>query len=80
MPKLIYFENLQKTLHATHLQKLPNKMYKYEMDPNKTASATERKRDAGRADGRTDRRTDRRTEGRTEWNQYTPKQLRCAGV
>ena len=59
---------LQQTLHATHLLKLLDKMYKYEMDPTKTVGATERTRDTGR------------TDGRTEWNQYTPQQLRCAGV
>ena len=66
--KNTYFKILQKTLHATHHLKLLDKMYKYEMDPTKTVGATERKRDAGRTDGRTD------------GNQYTPQQLRCAGV
>ena len=42
-------------------------MYKYEMDPTRTVGATERTRDAGRADGQ------------TEWNQYTPQQLRGVG-
>ena len=69
--KTSYVEILQETLHATHLLKLLDKMYKYEMDPTRTVEATERTRDAGRTDGRTD--------GRTEWNQYTPQQLRCAG-
>ena len=54
------FEILLETLHATHLLKLLDKMYTYEMDPTKTVGATERTRDAGRMDGR------------TEWNQYTP--------
>ena len=58
------FEILQETLYATHLLKLLDKLYKYEMDPTRTLSATERTRDAGRMD--------RRTDGRTEWNQYTP--------
>ena len=51
---------LQETLHATHLLKLLDNMYKYEMDPTRTVGATERTRDAGRTEGRTD--------GRTEWN------------
>ena len=42
---------LQETLHATHLLKLLDKMYEYEMDPTKTVGATERTRDAGRTDG-----------------------------
>ena len=60
MPKI---QILPDTLHATHL-KLLDKLYKYEVDPTRTAGATERIRDAGRTDGRTD--------GRTEWIQYTP--------
>ena len=73
------FEILQETLHAlTHLLKLFDKMYKYEMDPTRTVGATERTRDAGRMqDGR---RRDGRTDGQTEWNQFTPQQLCCAGV
>ena len=51
------FENLQVTLHATHLMLL-DKMHKYKMDPTITAGATGQTRDAGRMDGRTDRRTD----------------------
>ena len=47
------FEIFQKALHATHLLKLPDKMYKYEMDPTRTVHATEGTRDAGRTDGRT---------------------------
>ena len=63
------FEILQETLNAAHLLKLLDKMYKYEMDPTRTAGTTERTRDVGR------------TDGRTEWNQYTPQQLRCvAGI
>ena len=42
------------TLHATHLLKLLDKMYKYEIDPTKTVGATERTRDAGWMDGQTD--------------------------
>ena len=55
------FEILQETLHATHLLKLLDKMYKYEMDLTRTVGATERTRDAGRTDGRTDGQTDGRT-------------------
>ena len=73
--KLPKIEILPETLHATHLLKLLDKMYKYEISPTGTVGTTERTRDAGRTDGRTDRRTD----GWTEWNQYTPQQLRCAG-
>ena len=62
------FEILQETLHATHLLKLLDKMYEYEMNLTRTVGATERTWDAGR------------TDGRTEWNQYTPQQLRCVGV
>ena len=54
------FEILPETLHATHLLKLLDKMYKYKMDPTKTVGATERTRDK---DGRTDRRMDGRTDG-----------------
>ena len=46
-------------------------MHKYETDPTRTVCATERTRDEGRTDGWRDG-------GRTEWNQYAPKQLRCA--
>ena len=61
------FEILQETIHATHLLKLLDKMYKYEKDPTRTVDATEWTRDAGR------------TKWRTDWNQYTPKQLCCVG-
>ena len=46
------FKILQETLHATHLLKLLDKIYKYEMDPARTVGATERTRDVGRTDGR----------------------------
>ena len=62
------FEIFQKALHATHLLKLLDKMYKYEMDPTRTVCATERTRDAGR------------TDGQTEWNQYTPPTTSLCGV
>ena len=54
------FDILQETWHTTHLLKLLEKMYKYEMDPTITVGTIEWTRDAGRMDGR------------TEWNQYTP--------
>ena len=64
------FKILQETLHVTHLLKLLNKMYKYEMDPTRTLGATER---LGMWDGRTDRRTD--------WVKpiYLPTTLLCGG-
>ena len=58
--KLAKIEILEETLHATHLQKLLDKMYKYEMDPTTTVGATERRQDVGR------------TDGWTVWNQYIP--------
>ena len=61
------FKMLLATLHATHLLKLLDKMYKYAVNPTRTVGATERTRDAGRTDGLTDRRM--------EWNQYTPNNL-----
>ena len=45
------FETLHATLYATHLLKLLDKMYKYEMDPTRTVGATEQTRDAGQTDG-----------------------------
>ena len=48
------FEILQETLHATHLLKLLDKMYKFETDPTRTVGTTERTRDAGRTDGRSE--------------------------
>ena len=48
------FEILQESLQATHLLKLLDKMYKYEMDPTRTVGATEQTRDAGRMDRWTD--------------------------
>ena len=44
---------MQETLHATHLLKLLDEMYKYEMDPTRTVGATEGKQNAGRTSGRT---------------------------
>ena len=65
MTKIQIFKILQKTLHATHLLKLFDKMYKYEMDPTRTVGATEWTQDAGRTDGQTD------------GHQHTPQQFRC---
>ena len=70
LKKLPKIQILHGTLQATHLLKVLDKMYKYEMDPTKIEGATERTQDAGRTDGQTD--------GRTEWNQHTSQQLRCA--
>ena len=42
------FQTSQETSHMTHLLKLLDKMYKYEMDPTRTVGATERTPDAGR--------------------------------
>ena len=81
LKKLPKIQILLSTLHTTHLLKLLDKMYKYEMDPTRIVGATERTWDAGQTDGRTDGRVDGRTDGRTdgwrEWNQYNPQQLRC---
>ena len=66
MAKNSNYEILLETLHTTHLLKLLDKMYKYEMDPTRTVGATERTWDTGR------------TDGWTEWNQYTPQELHCA--
>ena len=72
--KMSNFEILQQTLHATHLLKLLDKMYKYEMDPTRTVGATERMGDAGRTDGLKDRWMD----GRSETN-IPPTTLLCRG-
>ena len=60
--KIAKFGIWQQILYATHLQKLLDKMCKYETDPTRSVEDTERTRDAGRTDRRTDRQTDRRTE------------------
>ena len=52
-------KNFQEILHATHLLKLLDEMYEYEMDPTRTALQSGH----GMRDGRTDGRTDRRTDG-----------------
>ena len=52
------FITLSETLHATHLPKLLDKMYNYEMDPTRTVGATDQTQDAGRTDIWTDGWTD----------------------
>ena len=49
---------VQETLHATHLPKLLDKMYKYEMDPNQNCRRYRADMWCGMDTGRTDRRTD----------------------
>ena len=61
----------QKTLHATHLLKLLDKMYKYEMDPTRTVGATEQTRDVGWMDWQKDIRS--------ETNIPPPPQQLCCG-
>ena len=58
--KISNFLVLKQTLHATHLLKLLDKMFKYEMDPTSIVEDTERKRFCPQ------------TDRRTKWNQYTP--------
>ena len=50
----------------THVLKLLDKMYKYEMDPTRTVGATEQTPDVGRMDGRTGGRTDGQMD---EWSE-----------
>ena len=61
---------MQETLHATHLLKMLDNMYKYEMDPTRTVGATEWTQDVGR--------TDRETDGVKPIYTPPPQQLRCA--
>ena len=49
---------LQGTLHTTHLLKLLDKMYEYEMDPTRNVGVTEWTRDKKQMDRRTNGRTD----------------------
>ena len=62
--KMSIFQILKQTLHTTHLLKLLDKMFKYEMDPMSIFEDTERTRFCPH--------TDRQTDGQTRWNQYTP--------
>ena len=50
---------LKRALHATHLLKLLDKMYKYEMDPMSIVEDTERTRFCPQTDRRTDGQTDK---------------------
>ena len=45
---------LQWNLHRTHILKLLDKMYKYELDPTRTVGTTERTWDAGQTDGQSE--------------------------
>ena len=67
MPKIQKIKILQETLHATHLLKLLDKMYKYEMGPIRIVGATERTRDGGWTDGQTD--------GRSETNNFVARKV-----
>ena len=62
LPEIEILQFYNPTLHARHSLKLFNKMFQYEMDPTRTADATEQTRDAGQMDRRPDRQTDRRSE------------------
>ena len=62
---------MQGTLLTTHLLKLLDKMYKYEMDPTRTEDAIERTRDT--------ERTDDWTDGRSEANIPPPTTLLYGG-
>ena len=57
------FEIWQQTLHRTDLLGLPDKMYKYEMDPTRTVGTTEWTPNVWQTDEETERRTDRGTDG-----------------
>ena len=54
----IQFQIVQKTLHATHLQEMLIRMYKYKLDPTRTVGSTEQTQDAGRTDGQADGRNE----------------------
>ena len=49
---------LQETSHATHILKLLDKIYRYEMDSKRTVGATDRWQDVGRTDGQTNGRSE----------------------
>ena len=65
------FVILQKTLQATSLLKLLDKMCKYEMHPSSIVEDTRWTQFCPQTDGQMDRQT--------TWNQYTPFQLRWSG-
>ena len=56
--KIAIFPFLKQTLHATHIRKFLDKMWKYEMDPTSIVEDTERTRFCPQ------------TNRRTRWNQY----------
>ena len=60
------FGILQKSLHATHLLKLLNKMWNYEMDPASIVEVTERTWFCPQTDGQTARGTDGQIDRRRE--------------
>ena len=72
-----HFEISQETLHTTHLLKLLDKMYKYEMDSTRTVGATEQTQDAGRTqDGRgTDGQTDARSDTNMPPNNFVVRRV-----
>ena len=63
----------------THLLKLLDKMYEYEMGPTRTVGTTEWTPDVGRMDGQTDRWTDRWTDDRRSETNIPPNNfvVRC---
>ena len=65
---------LQNTLCMTHILKLLDKAYKYEMDPIRTVSTTEWTRDTWQKDGGMDRRTNGRSEPK-----IPPTTMLCVG-
>ena len=69
--KILNFWIFKRALHATHLQKLLDKMCKYEMDPMSIVEDTERTRFYPQ--------TDRRTAGQGDTS-IPPFQLRWSGV
>ena len=64
------FEILQQTLHTSHLQKLLDKMYNYEMAPTRTVGATEQNGIHRWTDGRMDGQTGRRSETNIPLNNF----------
>ena len=54
LPKVQMSKILQWNLHRTHILKLLDKMYKYELDPTRTVGTTERTWDAGQTDGQSE--------------------------
>ena len=75
MAKNSNYDILQETLHLTHLLKLLDKMYKYEMDPTRTVGTTEWTQDVGPTDGRMDRRMDRWSETYIHLNNFVGQEV-----